>query len=114
MFISYIAVFLFVIFLISTCQAAGFATCKKTPQALLFSRSDVDEKVIRALNRKYTWCVESQICSGDDMLRLVIFLEDQCGFDGLTVEYVQDPYGMRNKMLILLRQNWPVITPLHN
>lgn len=108
MFVSYIAVILFAIFLICTCQASAYATCKKKVQASLFSRTDVDEKVIRDLNHKYSWCVESHMCGGDDILRLVTFLEGQCGFDGLTVEYVQDPYRMRDKVFTMLRQNWHV------
>jgi hypothetical protein len=106
MFITYIAVLIVVTLLGCTCQAAGYPNCKKKVQASLFSRDDVDEKLIRDLNRKYSWCVESHMCGGDDILRLVTFLEDQCEFDGLTLQYVQEPYGMRNEVFTLLRQNW--------
>jgi hypothetical protein len=79
--------------------------CKKQISASLFSRKDVNQKVIRDLNRRYNWCVGSGMCKMDDIKILVSFMEDQCGFQGITTKYLANPVGMKKEMLSLLYEN---------
>jgi hypothetical protein len=104
--LAYFAFIFTQLYFICICQAVIYEDCKTKPFVSFFSHSNHNKKHIRDLYRKYSWCVEYRMCQEDDILTLVGFMEDQCGYKDVLINYIQDPYGMRDEVFSLLSKNW--------